>query len=705
MCGITASYVTSPEAIPDPTTLTSELHASILVLGHRGPDSTGIYVSEDSCLGLGHARLSVIDVEGGIQPLHDSDGNIHAVVNGELYDYADLRQELEKKGSTFQTFSDSELVIQLYKIHGFNFIHYLRGEFAFVLYDSQRKVLFAARDRFGVKPLFYTLFNGRLMISSEMKALSAFGWKSEWDVQSILEMGEFNDNRTVFKGVFKLPPAHQLTFTRMGQLKIQPYWDQSYLNPRIADTRSLEDIIQGARDLIVDAVRARLRSDVPLGIYLSGGIDSATIAGIASTLLKEKNPSAKVVTFTLSFPEHEDLDEGPVAKRMAEMIGADINMVTPTEADLISRFDQAVYHIEQPVYTLHACGKLILSEHVRDQGYKVVLTGEGADEVLGGYSFHILDYIRAPDAASSSFGLPLPSPPELAFILKLIESMPPPQDHTSISDMSLTDSQLARSMFGGISSTRVWATMSAPVKLFHPRALEIFGVPDHTMAIVEGLRPEARAKTINGSWHPLHAALVRYTSTNTTLPLLLNQVGDRPEMANSVEGRQPFLDHKFVEYINNLPPYAFPLFHLTFSPLTAHLRSLKIMPQKAPTGQWFFTEKWILRQAVKPYITEEICLRKKSQYNVPISRPTQNGDIAGNELSPLQVFLKERVTKEKVDALGFMNWENIKALLNDYVQSPECPMDGGLDKRARVLLCVVSFTVLQARFNVPAAIF
>lgn len=136
------------------------------------------------------------------------------------------------------------------------------------------------------------------------------------------------------------------------------------------------------------------------------------------------------------------------------------------------------------------------------------MTGEGSDEVLGGYSFNILDYIRAPDRASASFGLPLPSPPELGFMLKMVESMPPPQDHTSVSDMSLTDSQLARSMVGGISNPRVWATMSAPTKLFHPQVLKIFGVPDHTLVIVEGLRPEARAKAVNGRWHPLHTAVV-----------------------------------------------------------------------------------------------------------------------------------------------------------------------------------------------------
>ncbi|KDR72346.1 hypothetical protein GALMADRAFT_32536, partial [Galerina marginata CBS 339.88] len=620
--------------------LESQLRASISLLTHRGPDSTGTYISDDGRLGLGHTRLSIIDVEGGQQPLHDTDGHIHAVVNGELYDYQKLRQELEGKGQTFQTLSDSELVIHLYQVHGFNLVHYLRGEFAFVLYDSRRKVLFAARDRFGIKPLFYTLNNGRLLLASEMKGLLGFGWKAEWDVQSICEGGDFNDNRTVFKGVFKLSPAHQLIFTHTGQLKIQPYWDQPYQSSKSVETRSIEEIINGVREHLVSAVQVRLRSDVPLAVSLSGGIDSCAVAGIASALLKEKNPAAKVVTFTLAFPDRSDLDEGPIAKRMAEKIGAEIHMITPTEADLVAKFEESVYHCEMALHTFHAAGKCILSDHIQRAGYKVLLTGEGSDEIQGGYSFLLTDYLRAPDPASYSLGIPLPSPAEMASALQEIEKIPPFPNHISIGDMSYFDHELARSMLGGISTPRLWATTTTPEKLLHPRVLNGLEVANPTMVIAEGLRPEARANMVTGNWHPLHGAL--YTTANVMLTLILNQSGDRAEMCSSVEGRQPFLDQNLVEYMNNVPP------------------SLKIKPHKGDNGKWLFTEKWILRQAVKPFITEEVYLRKKQQYNSPIPQRTQKERGHATKLTPLQVFLKERITANLVNALGFMDWPSIK---------------------------------------------
>ncbi|KDR81295.1 hypothetical protein GALMADRAFT_222729 [Galerina marginata CBS 339.88] len=665
MCGITASYVVSLHEVSTTATLESELRASISLLAHRGPDSTGTYISEDGRLGLGHTRLSIIDVEGGQQPLHDADGHIHVVVNGELYDYEKLRQELEGKGQTFQTLSDSELVIHLYQVHGFNLVHYLRGEFAFVLYDSRRKVLFAARDRFGIKPLFYTLKNGRLLLASEMKGLLGFGWKAEWDVQSIREGGDVNDNRTVFKGVFKLSPAHQLIFTQIGQLKIQPYWDQRYQSSNSVETRSIEEIIDGVREHLVSAVRVRLRSDVPLAVSLSGGIDSSAVAGIASALLKEKNPAAKVVTFTLAFPERSDVDEGPIAKRMAEKIGAEIHIITPTEADLVAKFEESVYHCEMALYSFHAAGKCILSDHIRRAGYKVLLTGEGSDEIQGGYAFLLADYLRAPDPASYSLGIPLPSPAEISSALQEIERTPP----------------LARSMLGGISTPRVWATATTPEKLLHPRVLNGSEVANPTMVIAEGLRPEARANMVTGNWHPLHGAL--YTTANLMLSLILNQLGDRAEMCSSVEGRQPFLDQNLVEYMNKVPP------------------SLKIKPHKRDNGKWLFTEKWILRQAVKPFITEEVYLRKKQQYNSPIPQRTQNEGGNATKLTPLQVFLKERITADLVNALGFIDWISIKGLLDGYLQSPESPSDGDLDHRAKRLLTVASYIVLQAKFMVP----
>ncbi|KAF8881168.1 hypothetical protein CPB84DRAFT_1751259 [Gymnopilus junonius] len=567
MCGLTASYTLPPQA-PD-AHLEVQLQDSIAAMNHRGPDSHGTYISEDGRVGLGHARLSIIDVEGGVQPLHDLEGDVHAIVNGELYDYAELRQDLEKRGCMFQTFSDSELVIHL----------------------------------------------------------------------------------TLFKGVFKIPAAHHLLYTRMGQLKIQPWWDHPFPDQHVPETRSVEEIIEGLRERMVDAVRARLRSDVPLAISLSGGLDSASVAGIASALLREKNPHAKVATFTLAFPARGDIDEGPVAKRMAEFVGADIHMVTPTEADLVGILDKAVYHTEHPVHTMHPSGRLILSQAIRAAGYKVTLTGEGSDEFQGGYSFLLADFLRAADPAGASLESSSFSGGTYR-ITRDPTKHASPQDHVSVEDVKLNDHILGKAM--------------------------LVGPAPHASAGGEGE---------HGLWE---MAPFEYWTGHLVLPWLLNEVGDRTEMGHSVEGRQPFLDHKMIEFIDNVPP------------------SLKIRPQKTADGKWTFTEKWVLREAMKPYITEEIYLRTKSQYNSPLSNPKQNGVADGETekaLTPLQVYLKERVTKERVERLGFLNWENIEVLLDAYIQNPETPKDGGLDRKARIILSISSLTVLQDRFNVPTAVF
>ncbi|KAJ7595204.1 putative asparagine synthase [Mycena floridula] len=673
MCGLIACYSTCSSG--DRVELHAQLSESMTTIDHRGPDSRGIYVTEDGHVGLGHVRLSIIDLEGGQQPMHVD--NVHAIVNGELYDYKKLREELESQGCQFQTSSDSELVLHLYKVYGQNLFFHLRGEFAFVLYDSHKDLLIAARDRFGIKPLYYTMVDGRLLLASEMKALRPLGWKPEWDVDSIVNMGELNDDRTVFKGVYKLPPANFLTVRRTGQLKIQHYWDHSYPHPQKVETRTIEEMIQGVRDRLFDSVRARLRSDVPLGIYLSGGIDSAAVAGIAAQLLKEQDPDAKLTTFTLAFPGRADLDEGPTAKRMAESIGANIHMIAPSEEDLVNYFEKCVYHTETPVFTFHGAGKIILSEFARKLGYKAVMTGEGSDEIFAGYSFLLPDYLGATDPASTQLGISLPSSAELAAILSGIEGKKLPQDHTTLSSMSFTDSPLARAMMGGLSTHQFWASHSLPEDIFTSKVLAHVGPVDHCRTVAEGIRAEVREKSINGQWHPLNTSL--YTVTNTMLSrVILNVLGERSEMASSIEGRPPFLDHHVVEYANQLPP------------------SLKIMPH-VQDGKWSFTEKWVVREAVKPFVTQEIYQRKKFQYNAVIARATDGS------LTPLERLLKERLTVDTVTKLGWANWDYIGGLLHQYLASPETPADGGLDKRARILLCIVSFVILQDRFNVPIA--
>ncbi|KAJ7889732.1 putative asparagine synthase [Mycena leptocephala] len=636
MCGITAIYHPDSSFPPTTSKLACMLGDSLKSMNHRGPDGQGVFMSQDCRVGLGHVRLSIIDLETGKQPLADEDGSIQCVVTGEIYDHARIRAELAAAGARFKTKSDSEVVLQLYKRDGFKALSSLRGEFAFVLYDAQNQLLFAARDRFGIKPLNYTLSNGALLLASELKALPALGWKPEWDIDSIVNTGYMCDDRTVFKGVKKLMPGQFLTFRSSGELRVETYWDIEY-SSATPSPPTIEEMIAGVRTRLTEAVRLRLRADVPVALYLSGGIDSAAIAGIATELLREEDPNAKLTTFTLTFPHAKDLDEGPIAARTAAHLGADAHMVELSEKELVGAFEDTVWHAEEPVLSYHGPGKFLLSKFVREKGFKVVLTGEGADEFFGGYGWFPIEYLRAPDPAGRSISppIPLPSDAERAGIIAHIEAKISAAPRPSLSANSLTDKAEARAMLGGISTHREFAAAGCPDgEIYAQGVLEVAGEPDATMAIAKGIDERVREKARKGEWHPLHVA--GYVTAKTLLAqVLLNHIGgERTEMAHSVESRPAFLDHHVVEYINSLPP------------------CMKVRPIKGERpGVWSFTEKWLLRQAVRPYVTDELFERRKFSYNAPPERPSSSSTAPNindkkDMLAPLPALFKNRITPE-----------------------------------------------------------
>ncbi|KAJ6570332.1 putative asparagine synthase [Mycena sp. CBHHK59/15] len=602
MCGITAVCYSDTDLRSSADNVTTLLNASLGNIGHRRPDSTGTYVSPDGRVGLGHARLAIIDLATGQQPLSDEEDLIHCVVTGEIYDHEKIRTNLETQGSIFKTKPDSELVVHLYKHDGFNLLSSLHGEFAF----------------------------GRLLIASEMKAFLPFGWKAEWDIDSVVQNGDFSDDRTVFKGVNKLMAGHSLLFRSTGYLKTQAYWDLNYAAPDAPNSSTIAEMISTVRSHLFEAIRLRLRSDVPI--------------------------------------DARDHDEGPIASRTAAFIGAEEHMVEVTEVDLVNALEETMWHVEQPIFSFHGPGKFLLSKFVHNKGYKVVLSGEGADEFFGGYAWLPVDYLRQPDSAGLALGLDLPSDAERDAILNRIQLATVPV--LSLSKNSYTDAHLARKMLGGVSTHRAYvAAGSAGAEVYNSTALAMTGAPDVTRAIAEGIDPRVREKAVSGKWHPLNVASV-----------ILNCMGERMEMVHSVEGRPAFLDHHLVEYINTLPP------------------SVKVKQVKGDKpGSWSFTDKWILREAVKPYVTEELFLRRKLSYNAPPSRRDE-GDLA---LVPLQAHLKSRITPANVERVGFFDWKFLEETLASYLAAPEFPADGSLDIRAQLLMYVLSFVVLQERFDVP----
>ncbi|KAJ7111716.1 putative asparagine synthase [Mycena epipterygia] len=657
--------------------LKNELEASLDIIEHRGPDSRGTYVSCDCRVGLGHVRLAIIDLPTGQQPTPDEDEPTHRAVTGEIYDHERIRGEMEKAGFSFKSKSDSELVVQLYKRDGINLLFSLHGEFAFVLFDVKRRLLFAARDRFnfGIKPLYYTISNGRVLFASEMKAFMGLGWKAEWDVDSIVHNGELGDERTVFKGVFKLAPGHLVLCGASGDIRKERYWDFSYPSATSTSSETIDSMVSNVRRLLIESVRLRLRSDVPLAIYLSGGIDSSSIAGIATHLLRENNPDAKVTAFTLAYSEDATTDESPIAVRTAAHLGAEIHLVKATEAAMVDLLEDSIWHSEQLNATFHGAGKIILSNAVRSSGYKVALSGEGSDEIFGGYGWFPLDYLRTPDIAAKDLGIAVPSDAErreMVADLEVSASIP----QISAAAMDTGDSSLLK--VGAHHIMTLVVPLYGP--MFYSSVLETTGLPASARCIAEGLDPRARQHSISGTWQSLNVALVLCYGKTMLSNIILNLAGDRNDMSHSVESRVAFLDHHLVEYVNTLPP------------------SVKTMPVAGhrPKKKWILTEKWILREAVKPFVTEEIYLRKKIPYNPPPC-PTASG------LIPLQVHLRKRVTQAAVERLGFLDWVHINDVLTEYTTSPVFPAHGAIDPRARMLMVVFSFIVLQERFRVPPA--
>jgi asparagine synthase (glutamine-hydrolysing) len=375
MCGIVALYSLHEPIAP------AILQRATQSLYHRGPDGQRQWISSDRKVGLGHARLSIIDLSTGDQPIASEDERTRIIVNGEFYGYEAIQRDLVARGHHLRTRSDSEIALHLYEDFGTQCLQHLRGEFALVLWDQNRRRIFAARDRFGIKPLFYAWHNGTLHFASEVKALFAAGVPARWDEESVYHSVSFGamQMRTLYNGIFQIPPGHFMLATD-EQLQVNQYWDFDY--PKASDAvprRSDADYAAEFRHEMEEAVRIRLRADVPVGVYLSGGLDSCAVLGLAA-----RHHPEPIRAFTLTF-EQAAYDEGPIAKEMAAKAGAQFNPIPICQQNLAENFADAIAQAETLCINAHGVAKFLLSCAVRDAGYKVVITGEGSDEILGGY--------------------------------------------------------------------------------------------------------------------------------------------------------------------------------------------------------------------------------------------------------------------------------------------------------------------------------
>ena len=347
-------------------------------ISYRGPDESGIYHSPYAT--IGNVRLSIIDIEGGQQPLADPLKRFWIVFNGEIFNYKELRKDLEKKGSTFKTQSDTEVLVQLFAVYGKKCLELLNGQFSFAIWDKLKEELFIARDRVGIRPFFYNIHSGVLTFSSEIKALfQQKKIKREFSPESLSQVYTFWTTitpNTPFKGIYELPPGHFATFSRKG-LTVEKFWELSFNYTN--STLSLQDALDHFHELFSDSVRIRLRADVEVAAYLSGGLDSsATVAYI-----KDIEPGI-LNTFSIGF-EEKDYDESAYQNEAAKYFGTTHKSMICSAKNISDSFPRVIWHSETPMLRTAPAPMLLLSEFVRENKIKVVVTGEGSDEILAGY--------------------------------------------------------------------------------------------------------------------------------------------------------------------------------------------------------------------------------------------------------------------------------------------------------------------------------
>ncbi|MCX5981823.1 MAG: asparagine synthase (glutamine-hydrolyzing) [Nostocales cyanobacterium LacPavin_0920_SED1_MAG_38_18] len=607
MCGIVGFFskngIISQEALKRATQ----------VLSHRGPDGQNFWIAPHQRVGLGHTRLSIIDLTTGAQPISNEQENLHIVVNGEFYDFERIQDDLKRRGYRLRTHSDSEIALHLYDEFGTQCLQHLRGEFAFVLWDERNDLLFAARDRFGIKPLYYTVIGDTLYLASEVKALFTAGVPAQWDWESVFQdnYGVMLQDRTLYQGIYQVPPGYFLIANR-SNIQLIRYWDFNYPTDNVRPQYTEEEYIEKLRYELNEAIRLRLRADVPVGCYLSGGLDSSTILGMMAAQM-----SQPIQTFTAIF-DHPAYSEEAIVRETAALTGANLNLVMMSQAELADNFSDAIWHGETTIDNASSVSKFVLSKAVRDFGYKVVLTGEGSDEIFAGYFdlrrdmlFYntqgqdentvqqLLAQLRDSNLVASGYMVSQERPMQLASVKRSLGFVPTWFETWAEIGMKI------RSLYSSDFTTQIANRDAYRICL---NQIDVQG-------------------QLTGR-EPVHQSL--YLRSKTELPhLLLMMYGDKVDMAHSVESRYPFFDHHVVELVCQMPV------------------SLKIRGM---------TEKYVLRESAKPFLTNTVYRRHKHPYVAP--PPSLKPNESFNEL------MQDTMRGSIMASLPFYDQAKVVALLD-----------------------------------------
>jgi asparagine synthase (glutamine-hydrolysing) len=564
-------------------------------LFHRGPDDQGYY--RDNFAALGMRRLSIIDLEMGQQPISNEDGSVWVIYNGEIYNYRELRAQLETKGHIFKTHSDTEVIVHAYEEYGQDCVQHFNGMFAIAIWERSARRLVLMRDRLGVKPLFYWVNGGNLVFGSELKAVIAHTQVSRQldfnGLDNFLSLEYIPGPRTIFKDVQKLAPGHLLVFQESG-LKLRQYWDLPY-RPLEADEHACSEALA---DLIQEAVRIRMVSDVPLGAFLSGGIDSSSIVAYMSQM-----SSQPVQTFSIGF-EDDTYNELPDAQIAADHFGAHhrTQILSP---DITGLAEKLVYHLDEPMADFSIFPTFLVSQ-LASRSVKVVLSGDGGDELFAGYDTYIAESL-------SRYYQWLPRGLRQNTLPSLVNRIPPQPAKKGFINKT------KRMVEGGAlepslhhARWMIFLSNGEKASLYHP---DLRGTLNgySTNSIFEGYFNDAAL------FDPL--AQQQYVDIKTYLPDDILAKVDRMSMAASIEARVPLLDYRIAEFALNLPPEM--KLHRSRTKVILRRAMQKLLPEIAltkPKQGFSIPMKHWLRSSLRPMLQDllsEECVRQRGYFNPP----------------------------------------------------------------------------------------
>jgi len=620
MCGITGFF----SAKPLESDARRQLDHMMDALHHRGPDEQNAHYDDERGCAFGHTRLSINDLECGKQPLYSANQRYVLTVNGEFYNFKRYRSKLMALGDRFTCRSDSEIAIGLYHHYGLEeFVEHLRGEFAVVLYDKEEDTLILIRDRFGIRPLFFHFTPEHLVYGSEVKSVLRHpAVPKRFNSQALLNqmMHTMVPGTSAFEGVHALKPGHMMIVKRRNgtlEATTREYWDMEFptLEERKEIKEDAEADIETIREKLIESVVLRLEADVPVGCYLSGGIDSCCILGLASGA--QQSP---VKAFTIAF-DNDDYDESPIAKEMAESMNADQELIQLKAEDLYGEnYERTVWHAERTFYNTLGVAKYLMSKRVHECGYKSVVTGEGSDELFGGYpSFkrdmflHGLD--NEPEEKRREYQAAMDKTNKLFKGAILAEDV---HSHPAFEELCGFTPNWIQHWLASLDLVR---------PLLHGDVQHELRDYDPIEGIVEQLNPER----IQGR-HPLDKA--QYTWSKTMLEgQILNWGGDRVDMANSMESRPAFLDHHLAE------------------------AAVKVPPHHRIKGN---VEKWVHREAVRGVLPEVLYKREKFAFMAP---PAHTDEFKRAKVNAL---IDTHASPERIDAAGVFDREKLTTFLDEY---------------------------------------